>query len=302
MTTLFDAPGTSPPNPFSTLIAPLNLSSEETNPSPSALASVAAQITHAVTTSTNPATSLWELWDAIFIPTATSRATHIPTLALLSAIRAQPPSLPSNVDWNDDAVRELKSHVDETDGKLHWETLPKFGWSWRDFHDILEANREWKAGWQGASFPTFVEFSALLLQERGEKGEVHPINVFYACSNILKTRETSGDEKKEDQEKDERKLTPEEVRAIDVRVVATWLKFGGRVLWEADQAELRKHFGAALDWERDLWPKKDGLTRERWAFWAERLWGLGEDERFDEQLRTLVKEAAEVIEGLLEGK
>ncbi|KAK3342034.1 hypothetical protein B0T25DRAFT_636024 [Lasiosphaeria hispida] len=290
MTTIFNAAGSNRPNPFSTILT--SLSAPDT--SASALDSISGQVIKTVTNSPDPATALWQLWDAFFIPIATSPSTHVPSLALLSALRARDPTLPTNVEPNSDAALSLRSHIDDSEGKLHWSALPRFGWQWRDFHDILEANRQWHD--REGYFATFVQFLATFLEETKGKNEVHPINVFYACSNIL---ERKGPEEEKVGEEDEAKFSPGELWKMDVRVAATWVKHGGWALWEADQGELRGHCPAALDWETELWPRKDGLTRERWVLWAARLRGLGVEGVFDEELTTLVNEAAAVVEGLL---
>jgi hypothetical protein len=115
---------------------------------------------------------------------------------------------------------------------------------------------------------------------------------------VLETRRKDEDE----EEQDGRNYTEKEIWAIDVRVVATWLNFGATALWEADQEELRRTSAATLDFERELWPQakeKGGLSRERWAFWRERLMEFSEDAELDEEVRRSCKEAAEVVGGLL---
>ncbi|KAK0719219.1 hypothetical protein B0H67DRAFT_572694 [Lasiosphaeris hirsuta] len=291
MTCIFKDPGSEPPNPFSTILTSLYVPD---TPS-SALDAIAAQLVQTVADSANPATALWQLWDALFIPIATFRSAHLPSLALLSALRAQAPTLPANVAPNSDAALSLSSHTDESDGKLHWSKLPRFAWQWRDFHDILEANRESRS--EEGYFVNFVEFSANFLNETEGKEQVHPINVFYACRNILESKGPEGGGVDEEDEKD--KLSTGELWELDLRIVATWVKYGAWTLWEADQHELREEYAATLDWETELWPKKDGLTRERWVLWAERLRGLGAEGVFNEELKSLVNEAIDVIEGLL---
>lgn len=80
------------------------------------------------------------------------------------------------------------------------------------------------------------------------------------------------------------------------------MRDGGRVLWETDQEELWEHYTAALVDKTELWPREDGLTRERWQLWGERLRALSTDERnLDVETRAVVTEAAEAVEGILEG-
>ncbi|GIK02217.1 hypothetical protein Aspvir_006266 [Aspergillus viridinutans] len=297
MTTILDIPGTNPPNPFTTPIQALLLS---TNPS-STPDETAAHLVTAVTTSPDPAHALWQLWDAFFTAVATS-TTHTPHLALLDALRTQPPTQPTNVRAGSDAQRSLRSYT-SPDGKLNWGTLPRFSAQWRDVHDILEAWRDWDgvrdststATGRGAeSFLHFCAFSAALLKATNRKGGVHPVWVFYACRDVLECERPQAHQPKA------HIIPPEEVWALDVRVAATWVRDGGVALWEADHEELRRHWAAALDEKTELWPREDGLTRERWQLWERRLRELSaEGEVLDGETRAVVAEAAEVVSGLL---
>jgi hypothetical protein len=314
MTTIFDVPGSNPPNPFSTsmkaLLTSTNLSlALGSGPTPD---ETAAHLVTTVTTSSDPAHALWELWDAFFTAVATSLTSnsHAPHLTLLDALRAQPPTQPINVPAGSDAERQLRSYT-KADGKLHWPALPRFSAQWRDVHDILEAWRDWdgvRASGVGDN-PTastlsssgdkyylrFCTFSATLLGIDKGKGEVHPVWVFYACRNVL---EREGPQARQPKA---HKMPPEQVWALDVRVAATWMRNGGLALWETDHEELRRHWAAALDDKTELWPREDGLTQERWRLWAKRLRALStKEENLDEETRAVVKEATKVVEGILE--
>ncbi|KAK5659755.1 hypothetical protein OQA88_966 [Cercophora sp. LCS_1] len=295
MSTIIEAPGTNPPNPFTSIVAPL-FSTPDSERNNNRLTTIASSLVTTATTSPNPASALWQLWDTILIPTAQSRTTHTPTLSLLRAIASHPPTLPSNIDPADPyAAHDLSSHTSPS-GHLVWSSLPRFSWSWRDFHDGLEANRDrFRHGDEKAEqFPTFAEFSAKFLNDWGKEGEVHPINVFYACRNALEEgapEDTQGD--------DGEGLSKREVWEVDVRVAATWLKFGAHVLWEVETGYLREHFARTLDWGTGLWEEGKGLTKERWALWAERLRGVSGEGDWDEEVKALMGNAAAVVEGLL---
>ncbi|GFF75286.1 hypothetical protein IFM60648_04408 [Aspergillus lentulus] len=304
MATILDVPGTNPPNPFTTPIQALLLS---TNPS-STPDETASHLVNAVTTSPDPAHSLWQLWDAFFTAVATS-PTHTPHLALLDALRAQPPIQPTNVRAGSDAQRTLRSYLGP-DGRLNWDALPRFSAQWRDVHDILEARRDWDGVRESPSpaaravssssgteyFLRFCAFSAALLKATNGKGGVHPIWVFYACRDVLERERLDPDQ----QQRKPHRIPLEEVWALDVRVAATWVRDGGVALWEADREELRRHWGAALDEKTELWPREDGLTRERWELWERRLRGLSvEGAILDGETRAVVVEAAEVVSRLL---
>ncbi|KXG53050.1 uncharacterized protein PGRI_001000 [Penicillium griseofulvum] len=300
MTTILDIPGTNPPNPFSTPIqsylTPSNISSA---PSPKETAN---HLVNTVTTSSAPAHALWELWDAFFTSIATSPSyeTHI---TLLDAIQAQPPT-----QLNLRAKSALRKYIG-TDGKLHWQTLPLFGAQWREVHDTLEAWRDWdgvrdlSVGVNSVSalssscdkyFLRFCVFSAALLKSPKGKGMMHPIWVFYACRDVLEREGPQSCQPKA------HRMSSEQVWELDVRIAAIWMRDGGRALWETDYDELRRDWAAALDDPTELWPREDGLTRERWGLWEERLRVLGTKEIFNEETRAVVTEAAEVVSSILE--
>lgn len=184
---------------------------------------------------------------------------------------------------------------------------------WRDVHDILEAWRDWDGVREYGStlsssgsefFLRFCTFSAKLLKATSGKGEVlvHPVWVFYACRDVLE-REPERQSQSPQSEAAVHRIPQEQVWALDVRVAATWVRDGGGVaLWEADHEELRRHWAAALDEMTELWPREDGLTRERWQLWERRLRELSTEERIlDGETRAAVAEAAEVVSGLLKG-
>lgn len=117
---------------------------------------------------------------------------------------------------------------------------------------------------------------------------MHPIWVFYACRNVLERGPTPA-------QLQPGRISSEQMWELDVRVAATWVRDAGRVLWGVESGELQP-WEAALREKTELWPRGDGLTRERWVFWGERLrWlgaGMGET--------RVVDEAATVVDGILE--
>lgn len=301
MTSLVNNPSHNSPNPFSTPIqaiitsTSLNISIDEKDHLDTIVSTLA--------TSARPDGALWEFWDAFFMSVATS-ASHTCHLALLSALRTQLPSQPSNVATGSDADLRLSSYT-RGDGKLYWSALPRFDSQWRDVHDILESRRDRDdvRNLGGACnspargddcFLRFCTFSAAFLKETNGKAELHPVQVFYACRNVL---ESEGPQARESVA---HRISAEQLWALDVRVTATWVRDGGRALWETDHAKLRRNWAATLEFETDLWPRKDGLTRERWTLWRERLRILSIDEQsLDEETRAVVIEAAQVIENIL---
>lgn len=308
MTTILDIPGSNPPNPFSTPIQAFL-----TTP-PASAHQTAAHLFTTITTSSNPAHALWELWDAFFTAVVTSPTSQAPLLTLLDALHAHPPTQPKNTHARSNAEQSLHSYTQAT-GTLHWPALPRFSAQWRDVHDILEAWRDWdgvhvgtdnssitlnSSSSGGEYYLRFCVFSAALLKEttRGKKGEVHPVWVFYACHDVLE-RETAA--APQPRQLKAHRMAPEQLWALDVRVAATWVRDGGRALWETDYEELRLYWAAALDDQTDLWPREAGLTREQWQLWGERLRALSAKGNLDEGTRMVVTEAAGVVGGLLEG-
>lgn len=299
MTSIFDVPGSNPPNPFLPLIEALI-----TSPTSSSLVnSTAAQIVTNITDSPDPAQALWELWDAFFIAVAASPS-HAPHLALLKAIRAQSPTQPTGIPPRSEAARLLRSYTGPG-GKLCWSTLPRFDAQWRDTHDILQQWRDWdgvrpsgeRTALSGAEYYlNFCTFSAAQLKQMTENGGKAPaMDVFYTCKEVLERKSPEKYNPKP------HRMTPEEIWALDIHVTGIWVRDGGRALWEMDEGEKRKHWGAALDEETELWPRNDGLTKERWRLWEHRLQELSRNgEKLEEETRRVLGEAAEVIAGLLE--
>jgi len=302
MTTILDAPGSNASNPFST---PVQAFLTSTN-----FESAVVDLVTKVTTSRDPAHALWELWDAFFKAVVTSSTSHAPHLALLDALRAQPPTQPNNVRAGSDAEHQLRSYT-QADGKLHWSELPRFSAQWRDVHDILEGWRDWdgvrasSAGDNSSAstlsssgdvyYLRFCMFSAALLKATKGKGEVHPVWVFYACREGLERESAQSRTSKA------HRISSEQLWALDIRVAAIWMRDGGRTLWEMDHEELRRHWGAALDDKTELWPREDGLTSERWRLWENRLQALGtKEEILDEDTRVVVTEAANVVKAILD--
>lgn len=306
MTTILDIPGSQPPNPFTEPIqSALTALISGSGPT---LDDTAAHIVATITDSPNPAHALWELWDAFFTAVVTSPGpqAHAPHLALLDALRAQPPSPPSRVRAGSDAGRPQRGGT-RPGGELRWSALPRFGAQWRDVHDILEAWRDWDgvrasaaeslgagAG-AGEYHRRFCAFSAALLGATAGAGGVHLVWVFHACRNVLEREDPRPARPKP------HRMPPEQVWALDVRVAATWVRDGGRALWETEPEELRRHWAAALDKKTELWPREDGLTRERWQLWASRLQLLSTAEAIlDQETRAVVTEASKVVEDILQ--
>ncbi|RDW84197.1 DUF3632 domain-containing protein [Aspergillus mulundensis] len=309
MATFFDIPGSNPPTPFS---APIQALLASTPPS-STPDETASHIVDAVTSSPDPSSALWQLWDAFFT-TVVNSASHGPHLAFLDALRAQPPTQPTHVRAATDAESYLRSYLGP-DGKLRWSKLPRFDWQWRDDHDILEAWRAWDGIREDSAIGTitsklertpaelflrFIDFSTALLEVnhlRGGNG-VSSISVFYACRNVLERDVGHSGLPRPD--RTVHVISPDELWTLDVRVAATWMRDGGLALWEADGEDFRRHYAATLEFKTDLWPREDGLARERWELWGRRLRELSTDGSLDEETRAVVVEAAGVVTRLLE--
>lgn len=305
MTTILNIPGTYPPNTFLPQISATVTSSDYS----SLAEETAKRLVEAVTTSSDPSSALWELWTAFFeaVISSSSPEAHF---SLLDSIRAQPPTLPNNLSKTTRDVKEaLRSHT-EADGKLHWSELPRFGWEWRHTYELLHQWRDWtsiknadsqsgtpnfrSSSTGGQLWLRFVNFSTRLLDRSKEQPAHETIWVFYTCKDVLEHK------KPPSRGPNEHRMSAEQLWALDVRVAAIWVRDGAQALWNTDYGDLRKEWEAALDEPTDLWPREDGLNRERWQLWEERLLALSTDEAsLDEETRGLVKEAYEVTEELL---
>lgn len=298
MTSILDAPCASPPNCFSQLMHDVCASTD----SSSTIEETAKSIVTAVKTSKAPGNTLWQVWDAFFKAVVESYSNHAQLLALLAALHKQPSI---SLSPGSTAARSLRSHT-EADGKLRWAMLPGFGTQWYDTNSLLE---EWR-DWDGVRVSTgnkpsvtstssssatdfylrFIKFSTAALNMAGMEHQIHPINIFYACKNVLECKSVKSSETRPD------RLSSEQKRALDIRVAATWLRDGGRHLAAMGPAELRQHWAAALDEKTEFWPREDGLTWERWKLWMERLIALrAGEELLDEETRGIAAQAVDVI-------
>ncbi|KAI8933251.1 hypothetical protein NX059_009882 [Plenodomus lindquistii] len=305
MTTILDIPGSNPTNPFTDLMQSISTWSATSR----TIDEAATQIVTAVTTSLRPSTTLWELWEAFFTAVVTSNSDHGRLLALLDALRTQSPIQRKNVRPDSGEELCLSSHT-KADGKLHWSELPGFGAQWVDTNGGLEEWRDWdgvRVSKQGEEtvvtstlsnsateyYLRFINFSTAALKTAGMNSQIHPINVFYSCKNVL---ESSGSQ---DSASKPHRITPKQRRALDIRVAATWLRDGGHYLAEVDPEYLRQHWAAALYEKTDFWPSGVGLTRGRWQLWADRLNALKEEGLLDEESKTIAAQAVDEIRTIL---
>ncbi|KAH6878458.1 hypothetical protein BKA58DRAFT_466138 [Alternaria rosae] len=301
MTTILDIPGTTPPNRFFPLIQEAIKSIGYS----ALFENRVEKIIDTIAASYDADQAKWELWDAFFNAVVFCPPPYDSHLALLDAIRAQPPTKP----------RVLRLCRDtEDDGRLHWSKLPGFDMYRWDTHDTLHEQRNWDGirdpGIEGDPVGSKMSisgdqlylrmciFSATLMKHDRKTGMGYPMTVFYACRDGLEREHDAPPQL----ESNLHSIPLEQVRALDIRVAAIWLRDGGWALWNQDHKELRKHFAAALDDDvSELWPKDDGLTPERWGLWEKRLWDLSMDEsRLDEETRAVVKEAYDVVEAILD--
>ncbi|KAI4649988.1 uncharacterized protein J4E78_008269 [Alternaria triticimaculans] len=300
MTSILDIPGTTLPNRFSLLIQEATTSIRY----PLLFSHLVEKIIDAIATSYYADQAIWELWDAFFIAVTSCPPPYDYYIALLDAIRAQPPSKPKVPRLCRDAKH---------DGQLHWSELPGFDMYWGDAHSILLGRRNWNGirdpGTEEDPFGSTTRirpdqlylrmciFSATLMKHGRQTGVGYPMTVFYACRYALERVYEAPPEL----DSNLHSIPLEQVRALDIRVAAIWLRDGGWALWNTDHEELREHFAVPLDDETELWPSQDGLTPERWGLWEKRLWDLSTDEdKLDEETRAVVKEAYEVVEGILD--
>lgn len=230
---------------------------------------------------------------------------------MLEALHAAPPTGIHSVSPGSNAEGQLRSYT-RADGRLHWSKLPRFSSQWRDVYDILKARRDWdgvhvkaarghavasEPGSSGADYYLrFCGFSAALLKVTKGKGELHPVCVFYACRDVLEQKRAPYTPSPA------HRLSQEHARALDIRVVAAWIRDGGQTPWETNRKELQQHWGPAITEKTDMRPRKDGLPRERWGLREKRLRTVTtEVSDLNEETRAVVTEAADVIGALLEG-
>jgi hypothetical protein len=298
MTTILD-PGSNTLNPFTTVFTSVCTGSSSNTTVDDAVAHIVA----IVTATRYPHTKLYELWDALFTSVVTYSESHSTLLVTFNTLAAHPPT---HIRLSYTAKNRLSTYL-QSDGKLCWSLLPRYHDLWRDTHDILEASRDWDgvltSNTQNLSCPVaarflrFCEYSAAALKaakhDRGQNSL--SLWVFYACRNVLECKEPKLRQTKP------HRLSAEQSWALDVRVAAIWLRAGARALWETDADFLREHWTLALDEETQSWPCNEGLTKQRWRLWEDRMRALAADgKRIRESTTTVMLEAADVVKELLQ--
>jgi hypothetical protein len=286
-------------NPFSTVFTSVCTWPSADTTVDDALAHIIATVTAA----RNPDTKLYELWDAFFTTIVTYPESHSALLVVLNALAAHPPT---HIRLSYTAKTRLGTYL-QPDGKLCWSLLPRYHDLWRDTHDILESSRDWDGVSASdaqnldcpvaAKFVHFCEYSAAALKaakhDRGRNSL--SLWVFYACRNVLEYKEPGS------RQPNPHRLSSEQLRALDIRVAATWLRDGARALWETDAEFLREHWAVALDEETQFWPCNQGLTRDRWRLWEGRMRALAADgNHLEESTTTVMLEAADIVKELLQ--
>jgi hypothetical protein len=302
MSTIFDVPGTNPPNPFV-----LDIHTFLASTSNDVANQAVSNLVCAITASADPSDGLWRLWDAFFISVATSPSLHSRHRALLEAIQAQPATTPTAVEAGlDDSRQQIRGTKE--DGKLHWQELPNFNAQWRDVHDVLEAWRDWDGirdsdKGEGGTLETspsdcyvhFCLFSSALL-EAGTISDATLFRwVFYACRNTLEHQGPRPSQQKH------HRISSQQLWDLDIRITSIWVRDGATSLWEADDDVLRPEWADALDEPTALWPRTDGLVPERWRLWQDRLQTLSNDtDSLSGETRNIANDAFAVVTKLLE--
>lgn len=256
------------------------------SPSEADAEAVAIRLTTQVIAARPLETAVWELWEAIIddVPTDSWNT----CLSLLDAIREQPPATPPG---------PKTAHAQELliDGRLHWASLPGFGLPWREEHDTLH-NQRFQGSTGVERYVNFVKFSAAWRGRTQGKIGVDAVLVFLLSRDVLEMNRPKGPDSGSFC-----RLSTEHSWALDVRLAAIWIRDGGLALWTLDSGSERvqHYWGRALAIQTDLWPRSDGLTRERWALWSSRLQVLSVEEELDEETRGIVSQAAKVVGDLL---
>lgn len=117
---------------------------------------------------------------------------------------------------------------------------------------------------------------------------------------FLLSRDILEQEHPEDREPIQGRSSTEQVWALDVKLAAIWIRDGAQVLWDMDCGpELQEYWGDAMAEKTELWPRDDGLTRERWEMWLTRLRALSVAP-LEKETRTIVVQAVKVMEDLLD--
>lgn len=81
----------------------------------------------------------------------------------------------------------------------------------------------------GELYTRFCAFSAALLKASEAPKAFETVWVFYACRDVLEREPPQPSPSKA------HKMSPEQLRALDVRIAAIWVRDGAQALWNTDQ-------------------------------------------------------------------
>jgi hypothetical protein len=263
-------------------------------------AETARHLTTKVLEQENLEHGLWELWEAFFSAVSRGRSQHESLISLLEAIRAVPTTEPSNTS---SSAGPLTSDTQPTtDNPPSWETLPGFGWEWRDTHDALMAWRLGDMGFDphsdGDKYFIFSAFSAALVASGSDK--VESVWGSFACREAL---EQSGPErwidKCQQHRTPARALPAEEGWALDVRVASVWMQVAGKSVLQEESPGSEDSWYRGVTSETDDWKGGEPFSRDRWKLWQQRFEDLSKEPSFDLGTKTAAAAAADVVKGFL---
>jgi hypothetical protein len=88
-------------------------------------------------------------------------------------------------------------------------------------------------------------------------------------------------------------FTPGQKLDESVAEAADWISSAGKQMFQACDADDEERIDKFMP---PGWMRKEGVSHQRWSFWAERLGQLSADERVSEATRILAKEMKQEME------
>ncbi|KAI9680487.1 MAG: hypothetical protein M1817_003927 [Caeruleum heppii] len=227
----------------------------------------ARAITRPVEADNDPHSVLYRLWCLLIDAMMEAPAMQSKIIQLLLAVENLPSADSTDGDTNPSQQR-----------KVVWRSLPGFGSLWSDLNKM----DGWKLRWDNFSPEGKQEAldqyrQTAAIEARLFMSGVGAIPLTWGYRDICDALESS-----------------KAILDIDIHSAAKWLEIAGQRIRTQGTGE-QEDF-SALGRQRDLWNGGKSMSKERWAFWADRLRTVADDQNLREDTRDAAKEALKAME------
>ncbi|MCJ1388274.1 hypothetical protein MMC18_001119 [Xylographa bjoerkii] len=218
--------------------------------------------------STKPETAsrkLWRLWTLVF-----------------DAAQELPETHPILVDLVREFRERADAHLKYGSDTIDWTDAPKFDQNWRDTHDSLEAWRE-NSPEESQRWINFSAFSA-----RVATANISDLDTIWGFFTIRDALEAEGQ-------------SPA-LLSMDVCASAQWILYAGKAIYQTKNSHVSEHWKIDKSQKTALWKGEPGFSRQRWAFWKERLHQVELSTSVSEETKTIVRKATKAMNAIEAGK